>query len=370
MNQTNKYLDGFRQWWIQQGHTSRSADSYRSGIKRVNDEFFAPAVHKDMFDVLDDAIAKGSAVNWLTALIGAISARIEQTDDPTAKKRLQDNRSQLKRFIDYIAELQECETASNAEDYESVKSELLPDGKQFYDHETLVKNFSLRIKTQDRISDGKAVFFPIRILGRLFTIATRQKQELFSKAGLLEANGKNIDFSRWFREWVNHIVDNVIFHTAKGDYRLADIDGLLIDTRKQKAWVRVNGKDIVLLSESPDGMHEMKVVTLSDIHLDHTERMEDLLNRLEPVLIIMRMLTDNIKTAVKGQTVTIAKTGMQINLDKYRPRTLSILSRWYCENVDWNSIALLLPLIRQELNYIAAATRLVAMSGEDNLKKH
>ena len=32
--------------------------------------------------------------------------------------------------------------------------------------------------------------------------------------------------------------------------------------------------------------------------------MEDLLIRLEPVLTVMRQITDNIKASVKGQTVT------------------------------------------------------------------
>ena len=62
--------------------------------------------------------------------------------------------------------------------------------------------------------------------------------------------------------------------------------------------------------------------------------------------------------------------GVEIELDKYRPRTLVVRSNWYCEHVDWNRIAPLLSLIRIELDYIAAATRLVAMSDTDNLKKH
>ncbi|MDE7386871.1 MAG: hypothetical protein K2N28_07005 [Muribaculaceae bacterium] len=367
MTLTNKYLDGFHTWWTAQGHPSRSADGYRSGIRRVNDEFFVPAVKKNMFDVLDDAISSGSAVDWLTALIGSINARIGQTDDVTARKRLQDNRSQLKRFIDYVAELQDSVAASEADD-DAAAPELLPDGKQYYDRDMLVRNFALRIKTQDRMSDGKNVFFPIRIVGRLFTAADRDKQQLFHDAGLLAANGKPIEFRRWFKDWVRNIVENVIFHTPKGDYRLAQIDGLLIDSKRMKAWVRVNGKDIVLLSESPEGMREMKISSLRNIHLDHAERMEDLLIRLEPVLMTMRQLTDDIKAAVKDRKVTV--NGVVIQLDKYRPRTLTVLSNWYCDNVDWNRIAPLLPLLFTELNYIAAATRLVAMSDADNLRKH
>lgn len=115
-------------------------------------------------------------------------------------------------------------------------------------------------------------------------------------------------------------------------------------------------------------MREMAITSFSNIHLDYTERIEDMLIRLEPVLTNMRALTDDIKVAVKGQKATA--NGVEIELDKYRPHTLIVLGYWYCDRVDWNRIAPLLSLIRTELDYIAAATRLVFMSDTDNLKKH
>lgn len=60
---TDKILKGFREWWLREGHSSRSADSYCSGLRRINREFFLPACHKDMFDELKAAITKGTAVD-------------------------------------------------------------------------------------------------------------------------------------------------------------------------------------------------------------------------------------------------------------------------------------------------------------------
>lgn len=104
---TDKILNGFRAWLQRDGYALRSADSYCSGIRRINKEFFTPACHKDMFDELTGAITQGTAVDWLTALLGTIGAKAAETTYPTAKKRLQDNVSHLRKFIEYIADAQD-----------------------------------------------------------------------------------------------------------------------------------------------------------------------------------------------------------------------------------------------------------------------
>lgn len=75
--------------------------------------------------------------------------------------------------------------------------------------------------------------------------------------------------------------------------------------------------------------------------------------RLEPALVIMRKLTDDIKASVKGQIFTINSN--EIAHDSYRSGSLTKLSRWYCKQDDWSFIAPLLPhlLLCIELNYIA-----------------
>ena len=377
---TDKILKGFREWWLREGHSSRSADSYCSGLRRINREFFLPACHKDMFDELEAAITKCAAVDWLTALIGTIGAKIADTEDITAKKRLQDMRSHLNKFIEFVDEWQNSDAMPSSGEYCEHPGELTETAQYYssgsvsnhlyYDHDSLVKIFSSRIKTQNRISGGKTVFFPIRIIGTLFSEATREHLELFKKIGIVTSDGKPVNLKNWFASWVRQIVENVVFHTTKGDYRLSEIEGLRIEVSTRNAWIvdKKEKRTIPLLSESPSGMDKMKVDALRKIHLDHSERMEDMLIRLEPALVIMRKLTDDIKASVKGQTLTI--NGEEIALDSYRPRSLTQLSGWYCKQVDWDFIAPLLPHLCTELNYIAAATHLTAMSAAHNLEKH
>ena len=381
---TDKILKEFRDWLLREGYTSRSADSYCSGLRRINKDFFLPACHKEMFDELDTAAAKGSAVDWLTALIGTIGAKIADTENTTDKKRPQDMRSHLNKFIEFVDEWQNNNAMPTTEEYYEYP-ETTPELFNFnsgpvsnhenFDHDSLVRNFVLRIKTQDRISGGKNVFFPIRILGSLFSEATRDYQDLFIKFGILSADGKPLDLRKWFAAWVKRIVENVVFHTTKGDYKLSEIEGLKIEHSTKRAWIidKKTKSTIPLLSESPSGMAPMEVDGLRKIHLDHSERMEDMLIRLEPALVIMRKLTDDIKASVKGQTVTVkCKNGeaKEVAIDTYRPGSLTKMSGWYCKQIDWNFIAPLLPHLCTELNYIAAATRLTAMSATHNLEKH
>lgn len=377
---TDKILNGFRKWLTDEGYAQRSADSYCSGIRRVNKEFFFPMCHKDMFDELTGAITQGTAVDWLTALLGTIGAKAAETTDPTAKKRLQDTVSHLRKFIEYIADAQDAAGLPVDEEYVELPKSApqVPDfqidntatSHQYFDHDFLVKNFSLRITTQNRISGVKNVFFPIRILGTIFTNATRNHRELFDSMGIKRPDGKPFDFKRWYATWVRRMVEDVVFHTTKGDYRLSEIEGLKIERSTKRVWIvdKKNKRTIPVQSEGPSGMAQMEVDKLKDIHLDHSERMEDMLNRLEPALVIMRKLTDDIKNAVKGQTVTV--NDKVVALDSYRPGTLTVLSSWYCNQVAWNFIAPLLPHLCTELNYIAAATHLTAMSAAHNLEKH
>lgn len=384
MTETNTdiILNSFREWWLREGHSSRSADSYCSGLRHINKEFFIPICHKDMFDELEIAIAKGTAVDWLTALLGTIGAKIAEIENSPDKKRLQDMRSHLYKFIEYVDEWQNNAAMPSTEEYYEYP-ETTPElynfnfgpvsNHPFFDHDDLVKILSRHIKFMDCINGDKDVFFPIRILSILFSEATRKHQGRLKKMGIVRFDGKPLNFRKWFAAWIRHVVENVIFHTTKGDYRLSEIEGLKIELSTKSAWI-VDKKDkrtIPLLSESPSGMVRMKLDALCKIQLAYSERMEDMLTRLEPALVVMRMLTDNIKASVKGQTLTIKGPdgkSKEIALDSYRfPNNLRV---WYCKQVDWDFIVPLLPHLCTELQYIAVATRLTAMSTANNINKH
>lgn len=386
MERTNKlYLDGFHSWLIKQGSSQRSADSYTSGINRVNEEYFKPIMKgKDLFEALPDAIATGDAINWLTSLEGFITNDIEKTVDDktknildlTKRKSLQDKRSKLRKFIEYVEALQEEYEENNIIENDSDDNlhNYIPEGIQYYTRDDLRKNFRLRILTQDRISDGKPIFFPIRIINRLFTAAGKKENiEILAELGIKNISGNIPSLKKQFNEWVNRIVDNVVFHTINKDYTLSEIDGLIIDSKKEQAFIKVGNKKLELLSETPKGRKEnMKARSLRNIHLDHTRRMEDLLNELSRILPTMEKLTLLIRETIKGEKrERKSKKGIvTVELDKYQPGTLDLISPVFAEKVKFEDVAYLLPLLLVELNYIGAATKLAAMSDEHNLEKH
>ena len=191
--------------------------------------------------------------------------------------------------------------------------------------------------------------------------------------GIVRFDGKPLNFRKWFAVWIRQAVENVIFHTTKGDYRLSEIEGLKIELSTKSAWI-VDKKDkrtIPLLSESPSGMVRMKLDALCKIQLAYSERMEDMLTRLEPALVVMRMLTDNIKASVKGQTLTIKGPdgkSKEIALDSYRfPNNLGV---WYCKQVAGTLSSRSCHISVLNYNIIAVATRLTAMSTANNINKH
>ena len=232
----------------------------------------------------------------------------------------------------------------------------------------------MRILTQDRISDGKPIFFPIRIINRLFTAAGKNENiEVLAKLGIKDSSRKVPALKNQFNDWVKQIVDNVVFHTINKDYTLSEIDGLIIDSNKEQAFIKVGNKKLELLSATPnDKKVPMKVKSLRNIHLDHTERMEDLLNDLSRILPTMEKLTLLIRQTIKGEKrVRKSKKGIvTIELDKYLPGTLDLISPVFAEKVSFVDVAYLLPLLLVELNYIGAATELAAMSDKLNLEKH
>lgn len=379
------YLDGFRAWLINQGHTEHSAAIYSSGIVSVNEEYFKPIMKgKEMFEALPEAIETGEAVNWLTTLEAFIANDIEKTvdvktgqiKDVTKRKNLQDKRCKVRKFIEYVSALQDEYEENNIIDPDSDKvlNDYIPEGIQYYRSDDLRKIFRLRILTQDRISENYVIFFPIRIINRLFIASgEEEKMRILAQLGIKRLSGEVPSLKESFNDWVKQVVDNVVFHTVNRDYTLADIDGLIIDNKKEQAFIKVGNKKFELLSETADGKKiPMKVKSLSNIHLNHNYRMEDILNDYAGILPTMKRLTEVIRETINGKKLERkSKNGtVTVDLDKYLPGTLDMISHVFTEKVRFADVAYLLPLLLVELNYIGAETSLTAMSDKYNLKKH
>ena len=72
----DKVINSYAIWLKNQG--IKSTHIYTSGINRVNEEFFMPIRHKDMFEELPEAIRRQEAVDWLTSLESFINLAFEK----------------------------------------------------------------------------------------------------------------------------------------------------------------------------------------------------------------------------------------------------------------------------------------------------
>ena len=379
----NFYLAGFHTWLTMQGSSERSADGYTSRVNRVNEEYFKPLMKgKNLFEVLPEAIATGDAINWLTSLEGFITNDIEKTVDaktktvldPTKRKNLQDMRCKLRKFIEYVNALQEEYEENNIfeTDSDDNLNNYIPEGIQYYTRDDLRRIFRLRILTQDRISDGKTIFFPIRVIKRLFIASSKKENiEILSELGIKTISGNVPSLKNQFKDWVKQIIDNVIFHTINKDYTLSEIDGLIIDNKKEQAFIKIGNKKLELLSETPEAKKvSMKVKSLRNIHLNYTRRLGDILKGLSRIIPTMEKLTLLIRDTIKGEKREIKsnKGTVIVELDKYQPGTEDLISAVFLEKVKFEVIAYLLPLLLVELNYIGAAIELEVISNDLNLK--
>ena len=211
----------------------------------------------------------------------------------------------------------------------------------------------------------------MRIINGLFKAAGQKENiETLANLGIRDSSGKVPPLNRQFREWTKRMVDNVVFHTINKSYTLSEIDGLIIDSRKEQAWIKVGNKKLELQSETPEGEKiPMKVKSLLNIHLNRTRRMVDLLNDLSRILPTMENLTLLIRETIKGETrERKSRNGMvTVELDKYQSGTLDLISQVFAEKVKFEDVVVLLPLLLVELNYIGAATELAAISDKLNL---
>ena len=368
---TEKFLEGFRQWWLRQGYSRRSADSYCSGIRRVNKEFFLPIVNKDLFAELEKAITKGCAVDYIYALTGIIGAKIINARDLKEQKRYQDMRSCLCKFTEYITERQESILMPgrwSEADEVGLSNIMSESDHQYYDYATLIKMLSQQIRARGYINTKKNIYFSMRLLECLFLRCDTEQSKYFDQRGILSYNGKSINFKRWYSRWIQFILNRVKIHTLMGDFTLSQAEGLLIERSTRRVWIidREHHRTIPLMTETESGLLPMEAESLRDIKLKRSECIGRVLERLWDVMPVMRRIAAEIRKTVKGQTIT-DDDGKVIAIDSFQLESLTPMSNWYLDHVDWSVMAPLLSLARTELGYIAAATHLTLTSSTANL---
>lgn len=350
----------FADWLMDHEMGKYSASSYISYIKHINKDFFCK-ITKDNIDPLASIPTylkemPDKLMDMLFELEGRLVEEINNKKYSTMPlKSLFNGRTGFRQYIKFMSEIVESYLIQNppqAETEEDEKDNLCLDTQRTgYEYEDLESNFHFRLLTQDRMSESKDLFFPIRIISRLFHLSEKASRK--NNSDQVNRNGV------WIDRWANDSVAEITVHTDKGDYILADIDQLEIQPENKRVVVTLGREEtaIVLTETENCGMVPLECSALRNIHIDHTPLMSEIIKENSAQLPALQKLTTIIREETIRQNITITT------------RNFSQISKAVFTNVDLADLETLIPALKEELILLKEKSTLCLMSQSENLKK-
>ena len=229
----------FHSWLVLHGSSVRSADSYCSALRKINERYCRPHLGgRDVFDVLAGNVLPENALTLLYCVEGLITLEMEAAGK-SAKKDLGDKRCKWRRFIMFLA--RKYDSALEAPAMEDVKI-YTRKGLQTYFMGRLAAGFEVALP-------GSSVIVPIDGIKRLVArVSTPTFRQILRENGLVNSAGKVPIFQHILSSELCRLADTIMFLTANRAYRLADIDALKFASDTREVSVMINGHSIPLVS--------------------------------------------------------------------------------------------------------------------------
>ena len=224
-----------------------------------------------------------------------------------------------------------------------------------YDYQTIENNFRFRLITQNRMSEGKDVFFPISIINRLFRLS--------SKA--ISKHVERKDDYKWFNRWIDDCIAETHVITDKGDFILAELsenDTIIINLTTKEVTVKLlDGTTARMLTQTEEATAParfMEISQLCKIHIDHTP-------------LICNLLSENISNlpAMVRLTEIIREVAKENNLSIVRDNFSTIASQVMKSEKHIVEMLEMIPTLKNELELIRSKSKLCLMSAKYNLRK-
>lgn len=258
-NWNNKLLKSYAVWLKNQG--IKSVNVFTSGITKVNEEFFMPVRNKDMFEELPEAIRRQEAVDWLTSLESFINLAFEKTVtrqekdefgngigpikkilDLTEKKKLENRRNCLRKFIEYVNILQEVSTVMPGDELflKVDKSNVL------FDKERLERNTPIFYNYIEKEAD---IFFLPSLLKNIFEYYSTEKNlEFLKRKNICWGDDRNLSPIERFKEWRMSTLNKTKFYTYNKSFNFSQIDGIVVDKKEKSVTYISKGRRYVAVS--------------------------------------------------------------------------------------------------------------------------
>ncbi|MDE5997375.1 MAG: hypothetical protein K2G77_04090 [Muribaculaceae bacterium] len=358
--------EDYREWLQSRAGLSKgSADSYISYMNSLNkyvDDKNGSDFHTRLSLLAKDNLYAGIMV-LLEDVDRIVSKMIDSVNtDSGRRKKLNDCRSSLRRYREFLMdelddlpdedEMEELNDSFPVESEPAESQQSTSDEVETYDYQTLEDNFRFRLLTQNRMSGKKDVFYPIRIIRKLFRYS--QKNGMSSE--------KDYD---WLIEWMNDCVGEIQVLTNKGMVSLHDVDYLMIDPRTKTVRVSRRGEDnreyvvYTETDESHNATMPMAASRLRDIHIDHSPLMSRTLTDELPNLKALPRLTEIIRQVAKRYRIEITTR----NFGKISKKLFAD------ESMICDELIPMIDEIKMDLGLLRKKSTLKLMASKYNLKK-
>lgn len=363
--------DDFLYWLVDTDNkVMSSAQSYVSCLKRLNrvvSDKGSAALPKgcDAFSLIPKYLSehKGEVVvNFLFALDEKLIDKIKRNDASLMPvNALRNCVSALRRYTKFLIEEYIDDTSDSDDDGGAVvdaqeaSAPVEEAAPLAYDYEKLESCFYLRLITQDRMSQGKDVFFPIDIIKRLFRLSEKMPSDSCVEKGNY----------KWFNRWVDNCIAEIAVATDKGNFILADLsefDALTINAATKEVMVTLQNGETARVQtctvKEDLPARPMQVNKLRNIHIDHTPLMADVLSENITSLPAMVKLTEIIRSVADANHLSIISTNF------------SEIARKVIGSKEHLMVMMaLIPELKIELELIRKETTLQLMEAGCNLKK-
>lgn len=357
--------DVFLVWMEFEDYKSRgTAMSYVSLLKRLNsvasEKYSAQLKGKNIFDLIPAFLSSGkgeSALDLMMNLIQMLRTLIKCNDTSLMPVSAMKNTiSAVNKYTDFLIE-EFIDEVSDEEYKESIELHTnIGEGNVYtYGYDELENNFRFRLNTQNRMSNGKDVFYPISIIKRLF----RLSDKVSSINGISENNYK------WFNRWLDNCISDIVIATDKGRTTVGNLsrfDAIIINPETKEVYITLLSGETLRMLTSIDGdvsnTRYMSVDNLKDIHIGYNPLISSVLSENKSRLPALIRLTEIIKDIAKSNNLSI-ETGNFSNIAKKVFENREVLF----EMIE------LVPNIKEELLFISDKSTLQLMEAGCNLRK-
>lgn len=355
--ENNTILKSYAVWL--KNHGIGSVNIFTSGIRKVNEEFFIPIRNKDMFEELPGAIRRQEAVDWLITLESFINLALEKTVvrqekdefgngigpikeilNLTEKKKLENRRNSLRKFIEYIKYLQ-----YNQDDEDIFPS--LDNSVTFLSKEELRKVPIYH----SCISKDSDLFFLPTVFEKIFKFFSKKETyAVVKKKKLYWGDNRDLTPIERYEEWRENTLKTTRVYTGNRIFWFNQIEGMLLDKESRKVMVVAKGHKYELLSIPSEKTYPRKSRFRPKVEAN--KPIEEILQKHASVFPTMRMLTDMVHKIVNGAVLDITdKNGepKSIPLDEYRAEDFMHVKKYIIQNIPAHKVMVLMPHFLMEL---------------------